>query len=517
MKKLTLILLLSVMILAIAPNTSNVDFCITRTNHSPITASSNTTISADSINAGGAAVPCITIPANSHDIHITHCMLLNSHYELGAIFVGANCTNITIDYNYIGSSYMGVAVGNGSTGNNETNIIIRKNRIYYIQDAPGHPAGKGSSIQLNTVNHLNVVINSNDIYFPGLGPDVGDVISIFKTFAQSGHTTNLQVDSNNIEGGSSDPTGKAGIVLGDVGGSYQEALYNNIKNSGFIGAQVQGGTFINMSYNNIFSVQNSISGGGLVYGNYSGSPSTNITMGNNKINWTTKEGTIFNKNVSSGTTPTNWTTNTATSTADFTVLSSLLPDPLWSACVIPPNFSYYSISLVYGSPMVVALPSNTGGAPTSYSGTLPAGLSLNAVTGAIMGTPTAAAAMATYHITGTNSSGSSTANVVITVNPASLIVAASPRSKLFGAANPSFAVTYSQWALSDGPLSLLTPVVITAHDALGNPVTTFSPVGWYYISPSGATSNNYAITFQDGVLAVDQGPTVRRVFSVVKN
>ncbi len=62
-------------------------------------------------------------------------------------------------------------------------------------------------------------------------------------------------------------------------------------------------------------------------------------------------------------------------------------------------------------------PSSTGGAIDSYSVDipLPTGLSLDPDTGIISGTPTAITASATYTITGTNNSGSTTCEVVIEI------------------------------------------------------------------------------------------------------
>jgi hypothetical protein len=63
----------------------------------------------------------------------------------------------------------------------------------------------------------------------------------------------------------------------------------------------------------------------------------------------------------------------------------------------------------------------------TVSPALPAGLSVNGVNGTIAGTPTAAAAQATYTITASNSAGSTTVSVVIVVNPTAPTVAyASP-------------------------------------------------------------------------------------------
>ena len=75
------------------------------------------------------------------------------------------------------------------------------------------------------------------------------------------------------------------------------------------------------------------------------------------------------------------------------------------------------------------------GSPTSYAATgLPAGLSINALTGAINGTPTAAGT-ATVTLSATNSTGTGTATLTITVaaaNVAPVITSASTASGLLG-------------------------------------------------------------------------------------
>ena len=64
-------------------------------------------------------------------------------------------------------------------------------------------------------------------------------------------------------------------------------------------------------------------------------------------------------------------------------------------------------------------PTNQGGAVSAYavSPALPAGLSLDPSTGVISGTPTAAAAMATYTVTATGPDGQTSASLAITVEP----------------------------------------------------------------------------------------------------
>jgi alpha-tubulin suppressor-like RCC1 family protein len=63
-------------------------------------------------------------------------------------------------------------------------------------------------------------------------------------------------------------------------------------------------------------------------------------------------------------------------------------------------------------------PSNGGGAVVSYAVTpsLPAGLSLDTVTGVLAGTPTALAPQATYTVTATNTGGSTQATLTLTIN-----------------------------------------------------------------------------------------------------
>lgn len=95
------------------------------------------------------------------------------------------------------------------------------------------------------------------------------------------------------------------------------------------------------------------------------------------------------------------------------------------AQVVPPtSLAYLDPVPVYivGEPITYNEPQPTGGEITQYSVTpaLPAGLSINTLTGVISGTPTTAQSPATYTVTGSNSAGSVTAQVVIDVNLAVL-------------------------------------------------------------------------------------------------
>ena len=88
----------------------------------------------------------------------------------------------------------------------------------------------------------------------------------------------------------------------------------------------------------------------------------------------------------------------------------------------PSGLSYTTATADYtkGTAITPNSPTSTGGAVTSYSVSpaLPAGLNLSTSTGIISGTPTAVTAAASYTVTASNSAGSTTASLSITVNVA---------------------------------------------------------------------------------------------------
>ena len=82
------------------------------------------------------------------------------------------------------------------------------------------------------------------------------------------------------------------------------------------------------------------------------------------------------------------------------------------------GLSYSSATVTYCTATAITANSATlatSGGSVTYSGTLPGGLSLNASTGEITGTPSTASAAANYTITASNTCSNTTANVNITV------------------------------------------------------------------------------------------------------
>ena len=104
-------------------------------------------------------------------------------------------------------------------------------------------------------------------------------------------------------------------------------------------------------------------------------------------------------------------------------------------------------------------PTNSGGKVTSYSvsPSLPAGLSLNASTGVISGTPTTLSAVASYTVTASNSSGSTTASLSITVNdapPSGLSYRSNPASYIKDLKNFNFSDDECRLVMRDNGLVL---------------------------------------------------------------
>lgn len=100
----------------------------------------------------------------------------------------------------------------------------------------------------------------------------------------------------------------------------------------------------------------------------------------------------------------------------------------------PTGLAYGSNPATYttGTAIPANSPTSSGGSIGSYgvSPALPAGLSLNASTGVISGTPTLATAAAPYTVTGSNSAGSSIATLTITViDPVVLAITTQPANQ----------------------------------------------------------------------------------------
>lgn len=99
----------------------------------------------------------------------------------------------------------------------------------------------------------------------------------------------------------------------------------------------------------------------------------------------------------------------------------------------------------------------------------------------------------------------------LTIKPAPLTVTAKDKTIKYGDEAANDGVTYTGFVNSETASVLggtLSYAYKTKEDGSGDAYTKTSPVGTYYIIPSGLTSANYDITFKAGKLTVSNSPVV---------
>jgi hypothetical protein len=402
-----------------------------------ITATSNTTISGKIIDLGGAATVGINIPANVHDVHITKCIIKNSTALSGLIRVNSGCYNITIDTCFFEAGWRGINVTNATN-----NIHIWYNYFYNINDpnvTASSSDGGGSSVQLNNCNGTSIQVLDNKSYHSISSGGIGDQFSVYQCNGTA--VSPIRVCRNQAYNGSTNPpaTGYVGAVGGDVGGSYQRIDSNTFVNVGSVLCQIQGGHDIEMSYNTGFLAQSSITSVGMAFGNYSGQPSTNITMAHNNVRCIQASGNVFNYwfDPNNAFAPNGWATNTTSTSLN----ASILPNPLWPSCTaLPPHpvIAYSPTSYVFnvGTPIGSLVPTNTGGNVDTWTTTtlLPLGLGIDQNTGIISGTPQLITPSNTYIVNAVNAGGNSTEPLTIVINAALIVkpnISYSPTSYVY--------------------------------------------------------------------------------------
>jgi subtilisin-like proprotein convertase family protein len=110
----------------------------------------------------------------------------------------------------------------------------------------------------------------------------------------------------------------------------------------------------------------------------------------------------------------------------------------------------------------------------------------------------------TFQPDDTNSYAVASASVALTVLPAPLTVGADNQSRIYGATNPAFTVTYSGFVNGDS----VTNSDLEGAPLLATPATTTSPVGSYEITNGvgNLTSADYTLTFTNGTLNIMAAP-----------
>jgi len=268
---------------------------------------SNITISGLSISGGTNGIALY----NCSNVHITNCKVANTS-SFGIML--NNCTNITVDYCYVTNAKSGVHVYKGST------IKVNNNQFYNMNG----PFPDGCFVQFCNLTSGGNQINYNKCQDDAWHGHPQDGISLYQCNGKLGDS--IQVIGNWIRGGQVqfDSGGAAGVVLGDVGGSYQVARNNIVVNSGYVGMQVVGGNNIKMDHNTIYSSSTPVSNTGINCGNYSGTSSWNINISYNKVKWIQKSGSEWDLWLDKVATPAGWSTNIQKANISASVLPTTI-------------------------------------------------------------------------------------------------------------------------------------------------------------------------------------------------
>jgi len=226
------------------------------------------TISGDSINGGD--VTCINL-TNCYNIHIAKCKLQNSTRQ-GIYMYG--CRNIIVDGCSATNVLNGVLVSTSTGIQILNNSFLNVNHDYVQFDAV---TGAGNKI----------VRNKGENIYGRSTPEDG--INLYKSSGTPADP--IIVMYNQLRGGGPSRSG-GGIVLGDGGGSYQIAEYNNCVNTGQYGIGVGGGTNCQILNNNIYGAKFPWSSNGIEVNAFNNPMNgcSLITVSDNKVNWTSDAG-----------------------------------------------------------------------------------------------------------------------------------------------------------------------------------------------------------------------------------
>ncbi|MBD3584108.1 beta strand repeat-containing protein, partial [Flavobacterium selenitireducens] len=210
------------------------------------------------------------------------------------------------------------------------------------------------------------------------------------------------------------------------------------------------------------------------------------------------------------------TPTTATTTATYTITAANASGSSSFGVVItvndqaPATLSYTNPNVFTVGSSITALTPTVTGNVTSYaiSPSLPAGLSFNTTTGIIVGTPTSVTAQATYTITATNSGGSTTFGLVITVNDAAPVALSYPTPNLFTVGTSivplSPIVTGNVVSYSISPTLPAGLSFNTTTGVISGTPTNESAAATYTVT---ATNTGGSITFDLTITVNDSAPT----------
>lgn len=197
-----------------------------------------------------------------------------------------NCRNITIIDNFFDHAYSALIAHNSTGIKFDHNDVLNVGGTLAESDHKGggfvvlfdKVRGEGNSISYNVAENIY-----GDSY-------PGDLVNVNQSHGTP--SSPIMVKGNWFRGGGPWPSG-GGILLGDLGGSYQIAEDNILVDPGQYGMGIAGGHNITLRNNKVFAKRQSFTNVGFSIANWYEpqiGASHNITFENNIVNYTNRDG-----------------------------------------------------------------------------------------------------------------------------------------------------------------------------------------------------------------------------------
>lgn len=197
-----------------------------------------------------------------------------------------NCKNITIVDNTFENVQSGLIAHNSQSIKFEYNDVTN-----IVGNLKG--GGNGNMVLFDKVSGTGNSVSYNVCENFSGQSSTEDIINLYQSHGTSGSP--IMVKGNWLRGGGPSSSG-GGIILGDVGGSYQIAEDNIVVDPGQYGISIAGGHNNTLRNNKIYGSRKSYNNVGLYAVNWyeEQGQSHSITVANNIINYTNKDGNINN-------------------------------------------------------------------------------------------------------------------------------------------------------------------------------------------------------------------------------
>ncbi len=166
-----------------------------------------------------------------------------------------------------------------------TGVLFEKSSVLDVQG----PMPRGQLVQFNAVTGANNAVRCNVMENRPGESNPEDGINMFVSAGTA--SSPIVVEGNRIQGGGPSTSG-GGILLGDGGktSAYQISRFNVLIDPGQYGTAVAGGSHMTLEGNTLFARKQPFTNVGIYVWDQYASSCTDVTVKNNVVDWTNKDG-----------------------------------------------------------------------------------------------------------------------------------------------------------------------------------------------------------------------------------